>query len=233
MTEENKPFGIKQWAEDDRPREKLLLKGRHSLSDAELIAILIATGTKEESAVDLGKKILAAANNNLNDLAQLNIKDLKKIKGIGEAKAISIVAALELGRRRKNTTTEEKPLLNSSKRIFETILPYLQDLPHEEFWVLLLNNRLQLLAAKRVSGGGITSTIVDPKIVFKMAIDHLATNIVLCHNHPSGNKQPSHADFSLTKKMIESGRMLEIAIVEHIIVAGDTYYSFADDGKMQ
>ena len=232
MTEEKKPFGIKQWAEDDRPREKMLLKGRHNLSDAELIAILIATGTKEESAVDLGKKILAAANNNFNELAQLSIKDLKKIKGIGEAKAISIVAALELGRRRKSTTTEEKPILNNSKRIFENILPYLQDLPHEEFWVLLLNNRLQLLAAKKVSGGGITATIVDPKIVYKLALEHLASNIVLCHNHPSGNKEPSHPDIILTRKMIEAGKLLDIAVIEHIIVAGDTYYSFADDGKM-
>lgn len=233
MSEENnKTFTIKQWAEDDRPREKLLLKGRLSLSDAELIAILIATGSRENSAVDLAKKILVLTQNNLNALGKLSVLDLQKIKGIGQAKAITIIAALELGRRRK---IEEAKIVIKIVRSADSVAlfePLLSDLPHEEFWVLLLNRGNKIIDYKKLSEGGVSGTVVDAKMIFKYAIDNLATSMVICHNHPSGNTQPSEADKQLTRKLKSASAFLEISLLDHIIIGQGEYYSFADDGLL-
>jgi DNA repair protein RadC len=221
---------IKSWAEEDRPREKLMQKGRAVLSDAELIAILIGSGTKELSAVELSKLILERNSNNLNELAKLSVKDLIKFKGIGEAKAISIVAALELGRRRKESEQIKKIKITSSKDAYEFCFPFMLDLPHEEFWVLLLNRANQVLRAERISHGGVTGTVADPKLIFNKALEHLACSLIACHNHPSGNLSPSEADKTLTKKLKEGGRVLEIPLLDHIIFTDNGYYSFADEG---
>lgn len=230
--EELHPLNIKSWSPEDRPREKLLLKGTPALSDAELIAILIGSGTANYSAVDVSKKIMQEVNNNLNDLARLRVKELTKIKGIGEAKAITIVAALELGRRRKEQDINEKPRINSSKDSFDQMKGELMDLPHEEFWVLLLNRANKLIKKKRVSEGGVSGTVADPKIIYKMALEELASAIVVAHNHPSGNLTASQSDLNLTKKLKEAGKLLEIQLLDHIIVAGSKYLSFADEGLM-
>lgn len=221
---------IKSWAEEDRPREKLLLKGKASLSEAELIAILIGSGTPSVSAVDLSKQILQSHSNNLNELAKLNVKDLMKFKGIGEAKAISIVAALELGRRRKESDQVKRPKITSSTSVFEIMKPALLDLKHEEFWIVLLNRSNFVLSKELISSGGVSGTLADPKIIFKAALDKLASSVILVHNHPSGNLKPSHQDVQLTKKMTESGRILDIPVLDHIIFTDDGYYSFADEG---
>ena len=226
----SKNLTIKNWAEDDRPREKLLLKGKSSLSDAELIAILISTGTKNDSALDLAKKILQSASNNVNELAKLSVNDLRKVKGIGEAKAISIIAALELGRRRKEETVFERKQIVTSKDIFDFFNPLLSDYKHEEFWVLLLNRANKIISSKKISEGGITGTVADPKIIFKHAVDELANSIVLCHNHPSGNCKPSEEDIRLTQKIKNAGKFLDIFVIDHIIIGGNSYYSFNDDG---
>ncbi len=228
--EESKPLNIKSWAEEDRPREKLLLKGTSSLSDAELIAILIGSGTASLSAVEVGKKVMQSVQNNLDALAKLTVKDLMKAKGIGQAKAIAIVAALELGRRRKGTAPEEKPKISTSQDAHNLIKGDLMDLPHEEFWVLFLNVTNRVIKKKRVSEGGVSGTIADPKIIFKLAIDELASGIVVAHNHPSGNSTPSQKDRDLTKRLKEGGKLLEIQLLDHIIVAGQNYFSFADEG---
>lgn len=225
-------FSIKSWAEEDRPREKLLLKGKQVLSDAELIAILIGSGTKEESAVELSKKILQKVNNNLNDLAKLSVHDLMQFKGIGEAKAISIIAALELGGRRQSATVTERPQIKTSADIYQYFHSTLADLPHEEFWILFLNRSNKIISKERLSIGGVTGTIVDVKILFKKAMEFLATSIVLCHNHPSGNVQPSDLDISLTKKLKEAGKLMDVAVIDHIIVCDGEYFSFADKGMM-
>lgn len=227
---ENLP--ITAWAEDDRPREKLMGKGRQLLSDAELIAILIATGNSDESAVDLSKRILASANNNLNELAKLTVNDLMKFKGIGEAKAVSIVAALELGRRRKETESVKREKIITSNNVFEIFKPILADLPHEEFWVLFLNHAGFVLKKELISRGGIAGTIVDVRIIFKAAIENLSSAVILCHNHPSGNTKPSEKDIQLTKKIKEAGKILDIAVFDHIIVSELGYYSFADSGAL-
>lgn len=233
MQEEyNQVTAIKTWAEADRPREKLLTKGREVLSDAELIAILIGSGTKSLSAIDVGKNILSASGNDLNALAKYTVKDLMKFKGIGEAKAISIIAALELGRRRKETATKKKPQITGSTDAFNTLRPHLLDLPHEEFWIILLNRANQVIQLKRISSGGISGTVADVKMIFKEAIEQLASGIILAHNHPSGNKQPSSQDVSLTKKMKEAGKILEIPVLDHIIFAEDQFFSFADNAMM-
>jgi len=225
-------LNIKSWAEEDRPREKLLLKGKASLSEAELIAILIGSGTASLSAVELAKQILGFVNNNLNDLARLTVKDLTKFKGIGEAKAISIVAALELGRRRKESEIAKKPKITSSSDVFEVMKSHLLDLRHEEFWVLMLNRANQVMSKKLTSSGGVSGTVADPKIIFKSALDELASSIILCHNHPSGNIKPSQADINLTKKLKEAGKLLEIPVLDHIIFTDDKYFSFADESMM-
>lgn len=227
-----KEFTIKQWAKDDRPREKLVIKGMQALSDAELIAILISTGTREESAVDVSKKVLKTAKNNLNELGRLSIKDLRKIKGIGEAKAVSIVAALELGRRRKDEHVEEKMKISTSRDVYNYFQPILCDHKHEEFWILLLNRSNKIIGRKKISEGGVSGTVVDPKIIFKHAIDELATSIVLCHNHPSGVVKPSQADMQLTQKFKEAGKVLDIGVLDHIIIGEKGYYSFADENVL-
>lgn len=221
--------GIKAWAEDDRPREKFLLKGKQSLSNTELLAILIATGTKNESAVDLARKILQLTNDNLNELGKLSIKDLKKVKGIGEAKAITIAAALELGRRRKDEDAKQIEIVKTSREVFNYFEPLLADLPHEEFWILLLARNRKVIARVKISEGGVAGTVVDTKIIFKHAIENLASYIVLCHNHPSGNLQPSTADIQITKNLKNAAKLLDIVIVDHIIIGNNKYYSFADN----
>ncbi len=223
---------ILSWAEEDRPREKLLLKGKGALSDAELIAILIGSGTRELSAVDLSKIILQKASNNLNELAKLSLKDLMKIKGIGEAKAISIAAALELGRRRKDSDVVRRPKITSSKDAYEQIRSYLMDLPHEEFWVLLLTRSNEVIRPVQISQGGISGTVADPKIIFKSALEHLASSMILVHNHPSGNLKPSEADKELTRRLVTSGKLLDIPILDHLIISELGYLSFADEGLL-
>ncbi len=228
---ENK-LSIKAWAEDDRPREKLLYKGRSSLSDAELIAILIGSGNRELSAVELSKNILASAKFDLSELSKFGTNELMRFKGIGEAKAISIVAALELGRRRKDTTSIEKAKITSSRAAFNVIYPKLADLPHEEFWVILLNRGNKVLRLENISRGGVSGTVADAKLIFKAALDRLACSVILAHNHPSGNLKPSDADVHLTQKLVKAGKTLDIAILDHLIIGDNSYYSFADEGQM-
>ena len=223
---------ITQWAEEDRPREKMLLKGKQALSDAELLAILISSGTRELSAVELGKLILKNVNNNLNDLARLSIDDLKKTKGIGEAKAITIAAALELGRRRKAESPDEKPTVKTSREAASILQPLLADETIEHFYLMHLNQACKLLKLENVSQGGMTGTVVDAKIIFKKALENNATSLILCHNHPSGNLKPSQADIDITKKLKQAGELMGIDIHDHIIVANTGYYSFADEGLM-
>nr|WP_221307412.1 DNA repair protein RadC [Rhabdobacter roseus] len=218
------------WAEEDRPREKLLLKGKAALTDAELIAILIGSGTVELSAVDVAKMILGSAGNNLNELARHGVKELTKIKGIGEAKAITIVAALELGRRRKESTMLRRRRIGSSLDAYEEMKPYLLDKPHEEFWILLLNRANEVLRPVQISTGGVAGTVADPKMIFKHALEQLASSIILFHNHPSGNLSPSQADRDLTRKLKEAGRMLDLPVLDHLIFTDSGYYSFADEG---
>lgn len=223
-------LNIKAWAEEDRPREKLALKGKISLSDAELIAILIGSGNKNETAVELSKKILSSTNNDLNQLAKLTLTDLMKFNGIGEAKAITIIAALELGRRKKSNNKIEKSIIKSSQSAYEEIAAYLSDLQHEEFWVIYLNRKNEVLKKVNISKGGISGTIADSKIIFKNAIDSLASAIILCHNHPSGNLKPSESDIKLTKKMTEIGLLMETPVLDHLIIGENNYLSFADEG---
>jgi DNA repair protein RadC len=235
MSEEtnNKYSTIKQWAEDDRPREKMLLKGINALSDAELLAILIATGTKDESAVDLGKRILQLTQNNLNALGKLSIKDFQKIKGIGQAKAVTIAAALELGKRRKlEEAKEEHPTITSSNAAFNYLAPKMNDLKHEEFWVLYLNRNHKIIEVKQLSSGGVAGTVVDIKMLFKHAIEILASSIVLSHNHPSGNVKPSAQDIDLTKRIVAAGKFMDILVADHLIISENNYYSFADNGEL-
>jgi len=221
---------ILSWAEDDRPREKMLLKGNGALSDAELIAILIGSGTVDLSAVDVAKLILQKANNNLNELAKLSLKDLMKIKGIGQAKAISIAAALELGRRRKDAEAVVRPKITCSRDAYDQIKPHLWDLPHEEFWILLLSRSNEVIRPVQISQGGVSGTVADPKLIFKQAIEHLASSIILIHNHPSGNLTPSQADKDLTKRLKEAGRLLDTPVLDHLIFTDTHYFSFADEG---
>lgn len=233
MKKDNVEFlNIKQWAAEDRPREKLVLKGKATLSDAELIAILLGTGTASMSAVDVAKNILQAVDNDLNELARLTVKDLTKIKGVGEAKAIAIVSALELGRRRKEVTTEEKPKITGSKDIYDLLKADLLDIQHEAFWIVLLNRANRVIKKHQISQGGVAGTVADPKLIFKIALEELASGIVLAHNHPSGNLNASQADIDLTKKLKESGKLLEIQVLDHLIIAGKKYLSFADEGLM-
>ena len=223
---------ILAWAEEDRPREKLLLKGISSLSDAELIAILLGSGTANLSAVDLAKQIMMDCHQNLNELAKRSVMDLQKFKGIGEAKAITLVSALELGRRRKETEAYIKPQVKTSADVFNYIQPDLMDLHHEEFWILLMNRANKIDKKVRISVGGIAGTVADPKLIFKHALENLASSIILVHNHPSGNNKPSDSDISLTKKLCEAGRFLEIPVLDHVIVCQQTWYSFADEGNI-
>ena len=226
----SKNISIKDWADDDRPREKLLIKGKGALSDAELVAILIASGNRDESAVELSKRILQSLGNNLNRLAKLSVNDLIKFKGIGEAKAISIIASLELGRRRRSADVLEKDKIGGSKDAFQILQLKLEDLPHEEFWVMLLNRANKVIDTKLVGRGGVSSTVVDSKVIFSFALESLASGIILSHNHPSGNLKPSNSDIRLTKKLVDAGKIMEVPILDHIIVGDNDYFSFADEG---
>jgi DNA repair protein RadC len=223
-------FSIRNWAEDDKPREKLMLKGKAALSDAELIAILISSGSRNESAVSLSRRILSSVDNNLNALGKLSLKQLMEFKGIGEAKAISITAALELGRRRRAEETLELHKITSSKAVFEIMQPIIGELPHEEFWVLYLNNSNKVIHKSQLSKGGITGTVVDVRLIFKTALEHNATSVILSHNHPSGKLQASDADKEITKKLKLAGEQLDIKVLDHIIITENGYFSFQDEG---
>lgn len=233
MLEYEKPLAtIKSWAEDDRPREKLIAKGPVSLTDAELLAILIGSGSRNESAVDLCKRILASVGNNLGELAKLSVTDLMKFKGIGDAKAITIVAALELGKRRRLAEATKREAVTCSKDTYDILLPLFEDLKHEEFWVLLLNRANKVVRKEKISTGGVAGTIVDNKIILKLAIETLASGMVLAHNHPSGNLKPSQADVNLTKQIKQAAQLLEVNLVDHLIVTDHGYFSFADEGML-
>lgn len=227
---ENSFFPITNWSEDDKPREKLMLKGKSVLSDAELIAILIGSGSRSESAVDLSKRILASVDNNLHALGKLSLSQLMNFKGVGEAKAISIIAALELGRRRRTQDAAELQKVTSSKIIFEIMQPIIGELPHEEFWIIYLNNSNKVISKSQLSKGGITGTLVDIRIVFKTALEMCATGLILCHNHPSGTLIPSDADKQITAKLKLAGDSLEIKVLDHLIVTEKSYFSFVDEG---
>ena len=221
---------INQWAEDDRPREKFLLKGKSALSDSELLAILIGSGSRNESAVQLCQRILASSENNLNTLGKMSISQLMQFKGIGEAKAISIAAALELGRRRREEDAIELKKITSSKAVFDIMQPVIGELPHEEFWVLYLNNSNKVIYKAQLSKGGITGTVVDIRIIFKMAFEQNATGLILSHNHPSGKLIASEADLKITKRIKEAGQTLEIQVLDHLIITENGYLSFQDEG---
>lgn len=223
-------FSIKNWAEDDKPREKLMLKGKASLSDAELIAILIGSGNRNESAVSLSKRILLSVDHNLNALGKLSLKQLMEFKGIGEAKAVSITAALELGRRRRVEESIELQKITSSKAVFEIMQPIIGELPHEEFWVLYLNNSNKVIYKSQLSKGGITGTVVDVRLIFKTALEQNAISVILSHNHPSGKLQASDADMEITKKLKIAGEQLDIKVLDHIIITENGYFSFRDEG---
>lgn len=227
--QENK-YSIKQWAKDDRPREKLLSKGAENLSNSELLAILVHNGTKEKTAVDIGKEILKLGKDNLNELGKLSVKELMKIKGIGEAKAITITAALELGRRRQATASLEKSVVGSSNDIAAYLRTALKDYRHEIFAVIFLNRANKVNHFEIVSAGGITGTVADPRVILKKALEENAVSIILCHNHPSGSLKPSRADEELTTKIKEAAKYFDIKVIDHIIVSEDGYYSFADEG---
>ena len=232
MSKKPQSFSIKNWSQDDQPREKLRDKGRATLSDAELVAILIGSGNRDESAVDLCKRILASVDNNLSELGRLSIKQLMQFKGIGEAKAISIAAALELGRRRRGEEALEKKKITSSASVFELMQPVLGDLPHEEFWIIYLNNSNKVLLKQQQSKGGITGTLVDVRLVLKKALEVGATSLILAHNHPSGTLVPSKADKQLTQKLKQAAISLDIKVLDHLIVTEKAYFSFADDNLL-
>lgn len=225
-------FTIKNWAEGDRPREKLLQKGRDFLSDAELLAILIGSGNRNESAVEVAKKVLAEAKGNLNELGKFSVKDLMKVKSIGEARALTIVAALELGRRRRSSEALERTKISSSTSVFELMQPKIGELPHEEFWILYLNNSNKVIKHDSLSKGGITGTLVDVRLAFKQALHLGATATILVHNHPSGNLNPSAADKQLTQKFKTAGESLDIKVLDHVIITEKSYFSFADEGLL-
>lgn len=223
---------ITAWAEEDRPREKMLLKGKYALSDAELLAILIGSGTVGQSAVALAQEILSSVENNLHDLGKRSVADLRRFKGVGEAKAITIAAALELGRRRQSSDPRERPRISGSRDAFKVIAPLLTDLHHEEFWLLLLNKANEVFARERLSTGGMSGTVVDVKLAFKTAIEAGAAALIAIHNHPSGSLQPSQADIDLTRKLRQAGNVLDLPLLDHLIVSERGYYSFADEGTL-
>ncbi len=223
---------IKQWSEDDRPREKLIMKGKVALSNAELLAILIGSGNKKDSALDIGKQILENVNQNLTELSRLSVNELRRNSGIGTARAVAIVAALELGNRKRTQDAMIREKISSSRDVFELFHPELSEANYEAFWILMLNRANRIIRKMSVSEGGISGTVADPKKIFKMALEFNASSIILCHNHPSGNIQPSEADIKLTKKMKEAGILLDLPVLDHLIVGGNAYYSFADEGML-
>ena len=230
MSDEKINLSIKKWAVDDRPREKLLQKGKLSLSDSELIAILLGSGSKNESAVELSKRLLSSSRNNLNELGKLSISQLCKFKGIGPAKAVTIVAALELGRRRRLEEAMEQKKISSSHSVYEIMQPIIGELPHEEFWIIYLNNSNKIIEQFQISKGGITGTLVDVRITLKKALEIGAVSLILVHNHPSGNLKASEADKQLTRKLKTAAESLDIKVLDHIIVTEKSYLSFADEG---
>jgi DNA repair protein RadC len=223
---------ITDWAVEDRPREKLYHKGTASLSDAELLAILIGSGTRARSAVDLGRELLALVDNNLNSLGKLSISDLTRIHGIGNARAVTIAAALELGRRRKLAEMPDTPQIKCSRDVFDLLGPILSDLPHEEFWILFLNRSNKVINRMKLSQGGVSGTVTDVRMVMKRAIENLASGIIVCHNHPSGNLSPSESDTRITQKIKEAGTMMDIQLLDHLIITDRDFYSFADNGLL-
>lgn len=225
-------LSIKEWALEDRPREKLIAKGISSLSSAELLAIVIGSGTRSDTAVELSRKLLNLVGNNLHELGKLDLINLRKIRGIGPAKAMAVLACFELGRRRNASDRLPEIKISGSKDAFDLFHPLLGDLPHEEFWILLLNRANRVIDKIRISQGGISGTIIDTRIILKNAVDRLASTIILCHNHPSGNLKPSDADIRITNKMKESSLIMDINLIDHIIIADKTYYSFADEGMI-
>ena len=229
MEQQNKPLTIKEWALDDRPREKMVSKGVSALSDVELMAILIGTGTTNETAVGLSQRILTKVGNNLNELGKLGLKELTDIKGIGKAKAVKIMAALELGRRRKSTEVLHKKQITSSMDVIELFQPMLADLPHEEFWILLLNRTNRIIEKVKISEGGFIATVVDIRKLMKIALEHNALGIILCHNHPSGNHNPSDDDINITQKVKAAATTFDIKLLDHIIVTGNQCFSMADN----
>ena len=232
MKEYKPSFSIKQWCEDDRPREKLLIKGKNALSHAELIAILINSGNREESAVALSKRILASVAINLNELSKLSVKVLMKFKGIGEAKATTILAALELGRRHRGEEALEKKKITSSSSVFELMQPIIGELPHEEFWIVYLNNSNKVLQKIQLSKGGITGTLVDVRLVLKTALQIGAIGLILTHNHPSGTLVPSQADKNITQKLKIASESIDIKVLDHLIITEKAYFSFADENLL-
>jgi DNA repair protein RadC len=225
-------ISIKAWAEEDRPREKLNAQGRRALSDAELIAILIGSGNRDESAVELSKRILHHYGNDLNKLGKVSVNELSRFKGIGEAKAISIIAALEIGRRRSDTETKVADVITGSNSAWQILRRHLVDLNHEEFWILLLSRNNKVIGKELISKGGLSGTVADPKIIFSIALQHQASSIILAHNHPSGNLKPSQQDIDLTKKLYQAGKILDINVFDHLIITDDGFLSFADEGLL-
>ena len=223
---------ISSWADDEKPREKLALHGASHLSNAELVGLLLGTGTRTQSAIDVARSLLQLTDNQLSLLGRLSLSDLQKVRGIGFAKAVTILAALELGRRRKRDDLKLKPVVRGSNTAFEVFLPYLSDLNHEEFWVLYLNRANRPIKVGKVSSGGLTATVVDPRVVFRTALECNATQLILAHNHPSGNLEPSQADRDLTDRFLQAGSLLEIEVLDHLIVSNANYHSFADHGML-
>ncbi len=223
---------IKMWKEDDRPREKMLLKGKSALSDVELLAILIGSGTQGNNAIEMGRILMNKFQNDLNKLAGASVSDLRKINGIGTAKAVTIVSALELSRRREKTEAREQTIIRSSEDVYNLMKPFLLDLKSEEFWVILLNRRNAVIKTSKISAGGMTGTVVDPRLVFRGALEEYACSMILVHNHPSGNNKPSEEDIRLTRSMKSAGEFLEIQVLDHVIFCNGSYFSFADEGMM-
>ncbi len=230
--ENPKKLRIREWAESDRPREKLLANGASSLSDAELLAILIASGNKKETAVELSQRILNKAGNSLNEMGKWSVREFSSFNGIGSAKAITIAAALELGRRRQQTGNNLKPKITTSREVYEIFQPLLCDLLYEEFWIMLLNRSNRVIERIRVSQGGIAGTVTDIRIILKHAVLHSASSIIVCHNHPSGNLQPSRSDRKITEKLVAAADLMEIKVLDHIIISDHSYLSFADEGMI-
>ena len=227
---EYKNLKIKDWALEDRPREKLLAKGLKSLTDAELIAILIGSGQKNESAVEIARKVLNLAQNNLNELGKLSVKDFKNIIGIGDARAIALIAALELGRRRKKSVILDRPKISSSNDAYTYFKPFIEDLSYEEFWVIYLNRSNRIIDQKKISQGGVAGTVIDVRIILKHAIENLASSIIICHNHPSGNLQPSESDSQITSKLKKAASFHDLQLLDHLIIGDKEYFSFTDEG---
>jgi DNA repair protein RadC len=221
---------IKSLATDDRPREKMILKGRSTLSDAELVAILINNGTRTDSALVLAQKLLHTANNDLQELTRFSLSDLKKIKGIGDAKAVTILAALELGRRRQRSQKSKTVRITSSSDVYQLMKPVLSDLAHEEFYTVHMNRANEVISMRQISVGGTSGTIADGKVIFKQALDEKASSLILVHNHPSGQQKPSASDISLTEKLVKFGKFIDLPVLDHLIFCDNGYFSFADDG---